>query len=198
MNLSIKTLCVILMTSCLSALPVAAQTATTTADIDKLPFKDRLEYFQSGVAAGIDGIARKSRAVDARPAVVGETVVSIIAGEGIETTSPPAAAGDWVVRNRCPETGNEEILVTAAKFPTRYGEAQTKPDADGYMEFIPTGAPMKYFIVPNADGEFAIEAPWGEKQIFRPGDAIVQVMDDPNDTYRVQKQAFACTYEVIK
>ncbi|MDS4068263.1 MAG: hypothetical protein RKO24_01430, partial [Candidatus Competibacter sp.] len=47
------------------------------------------------------GVARKSRPVDARPAVPGEIVVTVIAGEGKETQSQPAAAGDRVVRNRC-------------------------------------------------------------------------------------------------
>src|SRR4051812_9704213 len=58
------------------------------------------------------GIARKTKPVDARPAVPGERVVTIIANEGKETQSPAAKAGDMVVRNRCPETGNEEILVS--------------------------------------------------------------------------------------
>jgi hypothetical protein len=47
-------------------------------------------------------------------------IVTVIKGEGKETESPPAGPGDMVVRNRCPETGNEEILVSAAKFPQRY------------------------------------------------------------------------------
>jgi hypothetical protein len=34
--------------------------------------------------------------------------------------------------------------------------------------------------------------------IARPGDAIVQDVHDPKDTYRVQKAAFACTYEEIR
>ena len=32
----------------------------------------------------------------------------------------------------------------------------------------------------------------------RPGDAIVQDPDNTKDTYRVEKVAFACTYEVIR
>ena len=46
--------------------------------------------------------------------------MSVIAGEGKETQSRPAEPGDWVVRNRCPETGNEQYLVKAAKFEGRY------------------------------------------------------------------------------
>jgi hypothetical protein len=75
--------------------------------------------FAAAERDGRVGIARKTKPVDVRPARPGEVVVSVIAGDGEETQSPPAQPGDMVVRNRCPETGNEEILVTAAKFPQR-------------------------------------------------------------------------------
>src|SRR5215216_3837014 len=58
------------------------------------------------------GLARKAKPVDVRPARPGEIIVTVIAGEGKETQSPPAHVGDIVVRNRCPTTGNEEILVS--------------------------------------------------------------------------------------
>jgi hypothetical protein len=45
--------------------------------------------------------------VDVRPAEPGEVVVTVIAGEGKETASPPAHEGDMGVRDRCPVTGNE-------------------------------------------------------------------------------------------
>lgn len=178
-----------------TALPAIAQEA---AAVDTLPKKDRLAYFDAAAAAGRVGTARKTKPVDARPAVPGEVVVSIIAGEGVETRSKPAKEGDWVVRNRCPETGNEEILVAADKFPTRYGEAMGDADADGYREFRPRGSEMAYTVTLEQDGEFAIEAPWGELQRVRPGDALVQIPEDRQDTYRIQGQVFACTYEILK
>ncbi len=89
------------------------------------------------------------------------------------------------MRNRCPETGNEEYLVAAAKFPARYGEAQSKPDAAGYRAFVPKGTDMGYFIVSPAEGEFSFTAPWGEAMVARPGDAIVQSPGDAADTYRI-------------
>ncbi|SFJ51833.1 hypothetical protein [Celeribacter neptunius] len=176
-----------------AALPLSAQ----DAPLDTLPTRDRLAWMAAAKAEGRSGTAHKTAAVDARPAVAGEVIVSRIAGQGTETQSPPAEAGDWVVRNRCDASGNEEILVSAAKFPTRYGTAQSAPDAQGYMEFHPTGAEMIYAIVPARDGEFAIEAPWGELQRVLPGDAMAQVATDPNDTYRIEKRAFECTYEII-
>src|SRR3954454_3724578 len=73
----------------------------------------------TAMQAGRSGIAEKTKIVDARPAMAGEVVVTLIKGEGVETRSKPAEAGDMVVRNRCEETGNEQYLVKAATFPKR-------------------------------------------------------------------------------
>ena len=159
--------------------------------------QDQVKLFEKVKSEGKSGIAHKTKPVDARPAVAGEVIVTIIKGEGVETRSKPAEAGDWVVRNRCPETGNEEILVKAAKFPTRYGEPQSEPDAQGYRSFAPKGTDMGYFIVSAELGEFTFKAPWGEQMVARPGDAIVQVPSDPSDTYRIAAASFACTYEIV-
>ena len=58
--------------------------------------------FDQAEQEGRVGLARKTKPVDVRPALPGEVVVTIIAGEGKETESPPAQPGDVVVRNRCP------------------------------------------------------------------------------------------------
>jgi hypothetical protein len=144
------------------------------------------------------GLARKTMPVDAKPAQPGEVVVTLIEGEGKETQSSPARAGDIVVRNRCPATGNEQILVEAAKFSQRY-EGPTGPaDASGWQPYRPRGVPMRYFIVREADGAFTFTAPWGEPMTARPGDAIVRNPQDPVDTYRIAAAAFACTYEIVQ
>ncbi len=168
-----------------------------TAAAQSQPVKDQLALFAEAKNDGETGIARKTKPVDARKAKAGEVVVTIIKGEGVETKSKPAELGDWVVRNRCPETGNEEILVKAEKFPTRYGEARSGPDAQGYQMFNPKGSDMGYFIVSQETGDFKFTAPWGETMVAKPGDAIVQVPDDPSDTYRIAAAAFACTYEIV-
>src|SRR5690606_26382398 len=107
--------------------------------------KDQVALFAAAQKDERTGVARKTKPVDARPAADGEVIVTVIKSEGIEPTSNPASTGDWVVRNRCPETGDEEYLVAAAKFSTRYGEAQSEPDAAGYRTFIPSGTEMGYF-----------------------------------------------------
>jgi hypothetical protein len=162
----------------------------------QLTVKDQVELMESMKAEGKTGLARKTKEVDARPAHAGEVVITIIKGQGVETKSKPAEEGDWVVRNRCAETGNEEILVKAAKFPERYGEALAPADNRGYQPFRPTGAEMNYFIVSKSLGEFVFDAPWGERMVAMPGDAIVQVQNDPSDTYRIAAASFACTYEI--
>lgn len=158
---------------------------------------DVLAYFADAADARGAGLAKKTRPVDVRPAEPGEVIVTIIKGEGKETESPPAAAGDMVVRNRCPETGNEEILVSAAKFPQRYEGPVDEPGDDGWSTWRPRGVEMRFVVVDEADGTFSFTAPWGETMVARPGDAIVQDLKNPSDTYRIAKAAFACTYEVI-
>ncbi|WP_370678055.1 hypothetical protein [Pleomorphomonas sp. PLEO] len=159
---------------------------------------DQVALMEQAKSQGIAGIAKKTLPVDARPAVVGEIVVTRILGEGVETKSKPAEQGDWVVRNHCPETGNEQYLVKATKFPKRYGEPQSKPDAEGFSAFRPIGQDMNYFIVSNQQGDFHFTAPWGEEMVAKVGDAIVQTPSDTKDTYRVAAAAFKCTYEITK
>ncbi|WP_233124749.1 hypothetical protein [Agrobacterium vaccinii] len=172
--------------------PVAASA------FDEVPRKDQIALMAEAKKTDMTGVARKTKLVDARPASLGEIVITFIKGQGVETRSKPAEDGDWVVRNRCEETGNEEILVKARNFPTRYGEPLTEPDAAGYRTFEPKGSNMRYFIVTDEIGPFNFRAPWGETMIALPGDAIVQVEDDESDTYRVAAEAFQCTYEIIE
>lgn len=144
------------------------------------------------------GVARKSKPVDARPATPGEIVVTVIAGEGKETQSKPAAAGDWVVRNRCESSGHEQYLVSAGKFAERYEGPLGPADRDGWAPYRPRGVEMLYALVRDEDGSFSFTAPWGEAMVARPGDALVRDPNDPKDLYRVQAAAFKCTYEIVK
>ena len=158
---------------------------------------DVIAYFEKARAEGRDGIARKTRTVDVRPSTPGEVIVTTIRGEGKETQSAPANPGDMVVRNRCPETGNEEILVVADSFSRRY-EGPIGSGTDGWLPYRPRGIQMRFVVVAEQDGQFSFIAPWGERMVARPGDAIVQDPDNAKDTYRVAKAAFACTYEVVR
>jgi hypothetical protein len=153
-------------------------------------------FFATAMNAGRAGMAEKTKLVDARPAAVGEVVVTMIKAEGVETKSKPAEAGDMVVRNRCPETGNEEYLVKAANFARRYGPAPGDADKDGWRAFQPKGVPTRFVVLKASEGPYAFKAPWGETQIAKPGDVIAQDPSNPADTYRIAAASFACTYAV--
>lgn len=172
-------------------MPVAASA------FEDVPRKDQIALMAEVTKTNMAGVARKTKLVDARPALSGEIVITFIKGQGVETRSKPAEDGDWVVRNRCEETGNEEILVKARNFSSRYGDPLTEPDATGYRTFKPRGGNMRYFIVTDQMGAFNFRAPWDETMIALPGDAIVQVENDESDTYRVAAEAFQCTYEIV-
>jgi hypothetical protein len=179
----------------LSLLTVAVKSRAMTDEA--LPQRDVLVMFDQAEAAGNVNVARKSKPIDARPAKPGEVIITMIAGEGEETRSKPAEAGDWVVRNRCPITGNEEYLVKAASFRERYEGPLSDSDDGGWRAFRPRGKEMRYFIVGADLGTFSFMAPWGEHMVACPGDAIVQDPDQPADTYRVAAAAFECSYEVL-
>lgn len=153
--------------------------------------------FDQAEREGRVGMARKTRPVDVRWAVPGEIVVTIIAGEGKETQSRPAVAGDRVVRNRCPETGDEFYLVGADSFASRYEGPLAPAAADGWQAYRPRGEDMRYMRVRPEDGDFTFTAPWGEAMVARPGDIIVRNPKDAADTYRVARLSFDCTYEII-
>jgi hypothetical protein len=160
-----------------------------------VPQRDVRALFSAAESEGRIGIARKTKLVDARPARSGEVIITVIAGEGEETRSKPAAPDDWVVRNRCLATDNEEYLVKAANFAARYEGPLSNPDPDGWRTFRPRGPDMRYFVV--GEESFRFTAPWGEPMIARRGDRIVQDPQNPADTYRVAAAAFDCTYEIL-
>lgn len=167
------------------------------AALGHLPVRDRVAMFSAALEAGRVGLARKVATVDARPAVPGEVVVTVIAGEGVETVSPPATIGDWVVRNRVSETGYEQILVGGTQFARRYLPPEGEPDSDGFRACRPIGDPVRYTIVPPDSEPFAIEAPWGNLQRAAAGDVLVRGKDDPLDIYVVNRRIFAATYDVV-
>ena len=130
---------------------------------------DIVEYFTRAQDARGTGLARKSKPVDVRPAKPDEVIVTMIKGEGKETQSPPAKSGDMVIRNRCPEIGNEQILVPAASFSQKYAGPIGAADADGWSPYRPRGVEIRFVVVTEQDRSFNFIAPWGEKMVARPG-----------------------------
>jgi hypothetical protein len=185
-------------TLCYAVLASMVMTGTTTSAADA-PHRSADEMVALMAQAQKDGrlkTARKTKLVDARPAKPGEVIVTVIAGEGKETSSKPAAAGDQVVRNRCPQTGHEQYLVAAAKFTGKYEKTATPADEDGWQEYRPVAGDMRVLLLDAATPPFTFTAPWGEAMVARGGDAILQDPGDTRDVYRVARASFDCTYEV--
>ncbi len=179
----------------LGSAPVAAAPSATLGD---LPRRDVHALFAAAEAAGRVGVGRKTRPVDARPARPGEVVVARIARRrGPGNQEQAGGRRRWVVRNRCPGTGDEECLVKTRTFAARYEGPLSAPDAEGWREFRPRGPELRFLLVSEREGGFRFTAPWGEEMPARLGDAIVRDPGRPEDTYRVAAAAFACTYEVV-
>jgi hypothetical protein len=133
--------------ACLSsALLILCLISTRVVSENSVPWRDIKTLFAAAQSDGRVGLARKSKPVDARPARPGEVIVTVILGEGVETRSRPATQGDWVVRNRCADTGNEEYLVSAKAFIERYEDLLGDPDAEGWRAVRPRGARCAIFL----------------------------------------------------
>lgn len=135
---------------------------------------------------------KKFGEISARPAVVGEHVVTIIKGE--KETENTAKEGDFVV------TGvlGEQYIISGEKLKARYKKTSRK-DADGISIYIAVG---KCYAAEYKGETFSFKAPWGEDMIVNKGDYIVT----PNllygkinvyDVYRIEREAFFATYKKV-
>jgi len=181
---------------------VPSQTAQVVEPLATAKPIDIKAWFAGAQAADRVGMAAKQKIIVARPAQVGEVVVSVVYGQGEETRSKPAEEGDMVATDLCRpdsvEKGYNTYLLKAATFKTRYGEALSEPDAAGRREYRPVGKKMLFAVLQPSEGPWAFTAPWGEQMLALPGDSIVQDPANPSDTYRVDAVAFKCTYEVLE
>jgi hypothetical protein len=170
------------------ALPQAAPQRTLDEVVD-LMAKAR--------AKGQVGTARKTKFVDAREAHPGEVVVTAIKGEGTANQSRPARRGDWVVRNRCPETGNEQYLVAGITFNERYRQTGAPISAHGWREYRPVGTLVQFHVLPGDTPPFRFVSAAGDAMLARPGDTIVQSPKDEKELARITSASFACTYDIV-
>ena len=103
-----------------------------------------------------------------------------------------------VVRNRCPETGNEQYLVQggnlrkAVRHRARRSGSRRVARVSADRRTDPVRDPE------GTEGPFTFKAPWGETQTAKPGDVIAQDPNNPADTYRIAAASFRCTYSVTK
>ena len=146
---------------------------------------------------------KKYQQVHARPAVVGETIVSRPA-DGEETANV-AEQGDVVVRNLT--EAKEEYIVPNirkgdedGKFDKLY--SLVEPVDDVWSLFDPKGEVMALEISRELTAqldvgeEFYVMAPWGSEQLAREGDKFVSPVEKMDEVYRVARKEFSETYRL--
>jgi hypothetical protein len=174
----------------LPALALAQAPAQRTLD-------EVVALMASAKAKGQLGTARRTKSVDAREAHPGEVVVTAIKGEGTASQSRPARHGDWVVRNRCPETGNEQYLVAGISFGERFRQTGAPISAHGWREYRPVGSLVQFLVVPADTPPFRYVTAAGDTVLVKPGDTLVQSAKDESELVRIATAAFACGYNVV-
>ena len=134
---------------------------------------------------------KKFRKVDARPAIEGEVVVTMIDGE--EETKNTAKKGDMVVRTK---KNGALYIISGDKFHKRYKDGHGEQDEYGYVEYTPIGETYAF----EYHGEsFKFIAPWGEEMLVNDGDYIcAPEADNLDDIYRIERGEFKDTYEVVE
>lgn len=131
-------------------------------------------------------IFKKYGTVQARPALAGEVITTVLA-DGTTETKNTANEDDWIVTN----PGGEFYIIPEAKFLARYEPTEEEGiyDAKGLIRAIP-----------NPYGQSVeIMASWGELQVGASDCWFADVCDDegtPNGSpYLIAAEAFAQTYK---
>lgn len=134
----------------------------------------------------------KFNPVIARPAIVGEKIVTITS-DGKETENI-ANEGDYVIQNST--QSKEQYIISSEKFKNRYKEYPEDCEIpfnppNGFSFYLPTGTTIaiKY---DGEDTEFI--APWNEPMVLKNGDYICSI--DSVEIYRIGNKEFNETYKL--
>ncbi len=143
----------------------------------------------------------------ARAARAGEEVITRTPDGRVETRNT-AKEGDFVLRN---PTG-EEYILAGNKLNARYRTVEGAPtniEGQPYQTYRPTGQTRAVEITPataeamgltfDANGVARFTASWGESMIVTLGDYLCMPLDAAgnvmNEVYRIERAAFAATYQ---
>lgn len=143
------------------------------------------------------GHYRKYRNINARPAVEGEKVISIL-DDGEETVNF-AKADDMVVRNLT--EAKEKYIVSKEKFAKLYQEIEKVDDKSKL--YRPQGEVRAIEITRDITSdlgvgeEFFVIAPWNAEQLARDGDMFVVPLPAKDEIYRIARKEFDETYELV-
>ena len=144
--------------------------------------------FDGALQANKVRLYRKKTSALIRPAKAGERVETWLDGE--RETLNTAKAGDYVVRG----LKGEHYIIGADALVDRYGPPLGAPDAQGFRRYVAKGNAYAF----RYDGKpFKFVAPWGEDMIVNPGDYIGTAEIGSDRFYRIEKDAFAETYEEV-
>lgn len=124
-----------------------------------------------------------------------ETVLTIVSGK-LETIKT-AEATDIIMRNIEIGSSAEMYIIPLEVFQKRY-EMQTEPlHIDGLVWSRAT-AKGRIFAAEYKGEIITFDAPWGEQMLCEPGDFIATpVGGDKEDVYRIEKDTFVQTYQII-
>ncbi len=147
------------------------------------------QTFEDMVEQGKVERYKKYGAVDARLAIPGEKITTVIDGE-IETTNV-ANRGDVVVMNTTTKS-REQYIITIDKFNGRYVDPQNLVESWG--TFFPSGETDAFVWDGNS---MSFIAPWGEEMIVHNGDYIARIPGTSDDIYRIARDEFLNTYTPV-
>ena len=134
---------------------------------------------------------KKCKKIDARPAIEGEVIITILNGE--KETKQTTKRGDFVARAK--GKNKEEYIIDAVTFKKCYVSAGGEVDENGFKEYNPIGE--AYAFRYHGDN-FSFETSCGEEMIVCDNDYIASVdRDELDDIYRIEKNEFEDTYERI-
>jgi hypothetical protein len=146
------------------------------------------DQFDAAVKSNKVRLYRKKAKVDIRPAVAGEVVETRIDGE--RETVNRAKAGDYVVRG----VKGEQYVISPETLANRYGPPVGGPDAQGFRQYGAQGH-LHAFRYEGPRATFT--APWGEEMVVNPGDYIGTAALGSDEFYRIERDAFAATYDEV-
>ena len=155
----------------------------------KLSRTDVQNMFADAESRDKVGHYKKFGDIKARPAIFGEIVNTVIDGV-VETTNTAQNVDDFVVTGPM----GEQYIISATTLRKRYDQV-TDYDPSNPSGNVGYRAKGECWAFKHEGEQFKFDAPWGEEMLVEDGDMIaVADLNNMDDIYRIQKDAFAKTY----
>lgn len=122
----------------------------------------------------------------ARIAYPGELIITIL--DGFVETKNIAAVNEVVLKG----PKDEEYIIGYDKFHSRY--VVDKPLSSDYQSYSANGTCIAFEYIGDS---IEFQAPWHEKMIIHSGDFLATLDDTVPEVYRIERDAFFKTYNII-